>query len=55
MDAKGCDWCESPEGMAEILGFLREAAAERGLPFLDVAGRILVKRAIHNARKATIR
>jgi hypothetical protein len=52
MDAKGCDWCESPEGMAEIMGFLREAAAERGLPFLDVAGRMLVRRAIHNARKA---
>ena len=52
MDAKGCDWCESPEGMAEILGFLREAAEERGLPFLDAAGRLLVKRAIHNARKA---
>jgi hypothetical protein len=51
MDAKGCDWCESPEGMAEILGFLREAAEERGLPFLDAAGRLLVKRAIHNARR----
>ena len=52
MDEKGCDWCESDEGMAEILGFLREAAEERGLPFLDVAARLLVKRAIHNARKA---
>ena len=52
MDAKGCDWCESPEGMAEILGFLREAAEERGLPFVDMAGRMLVRRAIHNARKA---
>ena len=52
MDAKGCDWCESEEGMAEIMGFLREAAEERGLPFLDAAGRLLVKRAISNARKA---
>jgi hypothetical protein len=52
MDAKGCDWCESDEGMTEITGFLREAAEERGLPFLDAAGRLLVKRAIHNARKA---
>lgn len=52
MDAKGCDWCESPEGMAEIMGFLREAAEERGLPFLDLPARLLVKRAIHNARKA---
>jgi hypothetical protein len=52
MDAKGCDWCESPEGMAEILGFLREAAEERGLPFVDIAARLLVRRAIANARKA---
>jgi hypothetical protein len=55
MDAKGCDWCASEEGMAEILGFLREAAEERGLPFVDMAGRMLVKRAIHNARKAEAR
>jgi len=55
MDAKGCDWCESPEGMAEIMGFLREAAEERGLPFLDVAARLLVRRAISNARKAEAR
>jgi len=55
MDEKGCDWCESPEGMVEIMGFLREAAEERGLPFLDVAGRMLVRRAIANARKAEAR
>ena len=55
MDAKGCDWCESEEGMAEIMGFLREAAEERGLPFLDLPARLLVKRAIHNARKAEAR
>jgi hypothetical protein len=55
MDAKGCDWCESEEGMTEILGFLREAAAERGLPFVDMAGRLLVRRAISNARKAEAR
>jgi len=52
MDEKGCDWCAGEEGMAEIMGFLREAAEERGLPFLDVAGRMLVRRAIANARKA---
>jgi hypothetical protein len=55
MDSKGCDWCESPEGMAEIMGFLREAAEERGLPFLDLAARLLVRRAIANARKAEAR
>jgi hypothetical protein len=52
MDAQGCDWCESEEGMAEIMGFLREAATERGLPFVDMAARLLVRRAIANARKA---
>lgn len=55
MDDKGCDWCKSEEGMAEILGFLREAAEERGLPFLDAAARFLVRRAISNARKAEAR
>jgi hypothetical protein len=52
MDEKGCDWCASEEGMSEILGFLREAAAERGLPLLDLPARLLVRRAIANARKA---
>jgi hypothetical protein len=55
MDAKGCDWCASEEGMAEIMGFLREAAEERGLPFVDMAARLLVRRAIANARKAEAR
>jgi hypothetical protein len=55
MDAQGCDWCASPEGMAEIIGFLREAAEERGLPFVDMAARLLVRRAIANARKAEAR
>jgi hypothetical protein len=55
MDAKGCDWCESPEGIAEIMGFLRESAEERGLPFLDLPARLLVKRAIANARREEAR
>jgi hypothetical protein len=55
MDERGCDWCDSPEGMAEIMGFLREAAEERGLPFVDIAARLLVRRAIANARKAEAR
>lgn len=36
----------------EIVGWLREEASKRGLPFVDMAGRMLVKRAIRNARKA---
>lgn len=50
MNEQGCDWCEANIDM--IVGWLREAAAERGLPFLDMAGRLLVRRAIRNARKA---
>lgn len=46
-------WCEAH--IDEVVGWLREEATKRGLPFLDAAGRMLVKRAIQNARKATIR
>ena len=49
MDQMGCDWCEA--NIDEIVGWLRESAAERGLPFLDVAGRVLIRRAIANARR----
>lgn len=50
MDRLGCDWCEA--NIDTIVGWLREEAEKRGLPFLDAAGRLLVRRAIHNARKA---
>ena len=42
-------WCEAH--LDEIVGWLREEASKRGLPFIDVAGRLLVKRAISNASK----
>jgi len=50
MDEKGCDWCEA--NLDEIVDWLREEATKRGLPFVDMAGRMLVRRAIRNARKA---
>lgn len=50
MNAKGCDWCEA--NVDTIVGWLREEATKRGLPFLDAAGRMLVRRAIRNARRA---
>jgi hypothetical protein len=50
MDTRGCDWCEA--NLDTIVGWLREEAEKRGLPFLDVAGRLLVRRAIRNARRA---
>ena len=49
MDQMGCDWCEA--NIEEIVGWLRESAAERGLPFVDIAGRVLIRRAIVNARR----
>jgi hypothetical protein len=50
MDQQGCNWCEA--NIDTIVGWLREEATKRRLPFLDAAGRLLVKRAIRNARKA---
>jgi hypothetical protein len=52
MDQWGCDKCE--ENIDEIVGWLREEATKRRLPFVDTAGRMLVKRAIKNARKITV-
>lgn len=50
MDAWGCDECE--RRIDEIVGWLRDEAAKRRLPFVDAAGRMLVRRAIKKARKA---
>jgi hypothetical protein len=50
MNARGCDWCEA--NLDTLVGWLREEATKRKLPFVDMAGRLLVKRAIRNARRA---
>lgn len=50
MDSKGVEWCEAH--LEEIVGWLREEATKRRLPFVDMAGRILVRRAIANAKRA---
>ena len=49
MDLSGPDWCAA--NIDTIVGWLREQAQARGLPFLDAAGRLLVRRAIRNARR----
>lgn len=54
MDAWGPDECEKPERIEEVLAVMREEAKARGLPFLDVAGRLLIRRAIANARRAAL-
>ena len=52
MDAWGCDESSRPERIEEVVAVMRGEAEARGLPFLDVAARLLVRRAIANARKA---
>jgi hypothetical protein len=54
MDAWGADECETPEKQDYILAAMRENAEKRGLPFIDAAGRFLIRRAIKNARKNKI-
>lgn len=51
MNSMGVEWCEQPENQLEIIGWLREEAEDRGLPFVDIAGRLLLKRAIANAKR----
>lgn len=48
-EAKEPGWCEAH--LDEIVGWLREEATKRGLPFIDAAGRMLVRRAIKNAKR----
>ena len=50
MDAMGIEWCE--QNVDTIVDWLREEAQRRGLPFIDMAGRVLVNRAIAAAKKA---
>ena len=52
MDSWGPDECSKPERIDEVVAVMREEAEARGLPFLDAAGRMLVRRAIRNARRA---
>ena len=48
MDYKGIDWCE--ENIETIVEWLKEEADSRGFPFIRSVGRLLVRRAIRNAR-----
>jgi hypothetical protein len=49
MNENGNDWCEA--NMDTIVGWLRDEAKTRGLPFMDALGKILVGRAIKKSRK----
>ena len=48
MDRRGPDWCEA--NADTIVGWLREEAAARGLPFVEIAAQAALALAIANAR-----
>ena len=48
-EAREPGWCAAH--LDEIVGWLREEATKRGLPFIATLAGLMVKRAIHNARK----
>lgn len=49
MNQKGPDWCE--QNIDTIVGWLREEAERAGYPFTAIGAKLLVRRAISNARK----
>lgn len=49
MDKNGIEWCEN--NIDTIVGWLRQEANKRKLPFIDYAGKVLVKKAISNAKR----
>ena len=53
MEKQEPGWCE--RNIDTVVGYLREEATNRGLPFLDLPARLLVRRAISNARKEQAR
>lgn len=48
MNQNGPDWCA--ENIETIVGWLRDAAEERGMLFIEFIARLLVKRAIRKSR-----
>lgn len=49
MNEKGNDWCE--QNIDTIVGWLREEAKKRNLPFIDAIGKLMVNRSIKKSRK----
>ena len=49
MNKNGNDWCE--QNIDTVVGWLRDEAKRRNLPFLDAVGKLLVSRAIKKSRK----
>lgn len=51
MDSRGIEWCRKNDAI--IVGWLADAAKERGFPFSRAAGHLLVWAAIAAARRKT--
>ena len=49
MNERGIEWCE--QNVNEIVGWLKEEAGKRKLPFLSMPAKIVVQRAIKIAKK----
>ncbi len=49
MDTNGVEWCE--QSMDTITEWLREEAQRAKLPFTEIGAKLLIKRAISNAKK----
>lgn len=49
MNTQGNDWCE--QNIDTVVGWLKEEANRRGLPFVDMIGKLMVGRAIKKSRK----
>jgi len=49
MDIHGPEWCE--KNTSTILGVMRDEAGKRGLPFVEIIGKQLIRLAIRRARR----
>ena len=52
MDKWGWQVCSIPEKEDEIISWLKQEAVKRKLPFVEWGARVIVRRAVRNARKA---
>ena len=52
MDKWGWETCSLPEKEDEIISWLKQEAVKRKLPFVEWGARVIVRRAVRNARKA---
>lgn len=49
MNEKGNEWCS--QNVDTIVGWLRDESKRRGLPFVDMIGKVMINRAIKKSKK----